>query len=66
LSENEVKKCPKCGGAMEIGHLPNAWNWIEGKSRWSISLGRRIYGYGCRNCGYVEFYLERHQGQKRE
>jgi hypothetical protein len=24
LSESEVKKCPKCGGEMEEGYLPNA------------------------------------------
>ncbi len=66
LGEEDVKKCPKCGGVMEIGYLPGGWNWVAGKSRWTLSLGRRIYGYGCRDCGYVEFYLERRLGEKRE
>jgi hypothetical protein len=31
LSESEVKKCPKCGGEMEEGYLPNAPRWKRGK-----------------------------------
>lgn len=59
MSESEVKKCPKCGGQMEIGYLPNAWNWSAGKSLWKMQQPRRIFGHGCKNCGYVEFYLEK-------
>jgi predicted nucleic-acid-binding Zn-ribbon protein len=56
---NEVKKCPKCGGKMEIGYLNNAWRWMRGKSRWQLKVGPNIYGHACENCGYVEFYLEK-------
>jgi len=58
MNESEVKKCPKCGGEMEIGYLPGAWSWSAGKSLWSIRRPKRIFGYGCKNCGYVEFCLE--------
>jgi len=54
----EVKKCPKCGGDMEIGHLSNAIRWVHGRSIWTLETGPRIYGYKCKNCGYVEFYVE--------
>jgi len=55
----ENKTCPKCGGEMEEGYLPGAFSWSAGKSLWRIRKPRRIFGYGCRNCGYVEFYLEK-------
>jgi len=58
MSKGEVKKCPKCGREMEIGYLPGAWSWSAGKSLWRIRKPKRIFGYGCKNCGYVEFYLE--------
>ena len=58
MSENDGGKCPKCGGEMEIGYLPGAWSWSAGKSLWSIRHPKRIFGYGCKNCGYVEFHLE--------
>jgi predicted nucleic-acid-binding Zn-ribbon protein len=56
---NEVKKCPKCGGEMEIGYLNNAHNWIRGKSLLKLLAGPRIYAFACKNCSYVEFYLEK-------
>jgi len=43
---------------MEIGYLSGAWSWSAGKSLWSIRHPKKIFGYGCKNCGYVEFYLE--------
>jgi len=55
----ENKTCPKCSGEMEEGYLPRAFSWSAGKSLWRIRKPRRIFGYGCRNCGYVEFYLEK-------
>jgi len=58
MSKGEVKKCPKCGGEMEIGYLPGAFSWSAGKGLWRIRKPKRIFGYGCKNCGYVEFYLE--------
>jgi len=56
---SEVKKCPKCDGDMEKGYLPGAFSWSPGTSLWKLRQPRRIYGYGCKNCGYVEFYLEK-------
>ena len=58
MSKGEVKKCPKCDREMEIGYLPGAWSWSAGKSLWRIRKPKRIFGYGCKSCGYVEFYLE--------
>jgi predicted nucleic-acid-binding Zn-ribbon protein len=55
----ETKTCPKCGEEMEQGYLPGAFSWSAGKSLWRIRKPRRIFGYGCKNCGYVEFYLEK-------
>jgi hypothetical protein len=31
MNESKVKKCPKCGGEMEVGYLRNAQYWINGK-----------------------------------
>lgn len=56
MNEAGVKKCSKCGGEMEIGHLPGAFSWSAGKSLWSIKKPLRIFAYRCENCGYVEFY----------
>jgi len=55
----ETKTCPKCGGEMEKGYLRDAAFWRRGTSLLRIGLGQRIFGYGCKNCGYVEFYLEK-------
>jgi uncharacterized Zn finger protein len=56
---SEVKKCPKCGGEMEVGYLFNAPYWTRGRSRWSIGWDGRVFLYKCKNCGYVEFYFEK-------
>ncbi|MCJ7560619.1 PF20097 family protein [Candidatus Bathyarchaeota archaeon] len=54
---SEVKKCPKCGGEMEIGHLSNGYYWRRGTSRWTMQFGERIFAHKCKHCGYVEFYV---------
>jgi hypothetical protein len=36
MSGNEVKKCPKCGGEMEVGYLHNAPYWRRGRNIWNI------------------------------
>jgi predicted nucleic-acid-binding Zn-ribbon protein len=56
---NEVRKCPKCDGEMEIGYLPGAFSWSKGKSLWRIGESRRIFGHACKKCGYMDFYLDR-------
>jgi len=55
---SEVKRCPKCGGEMEVGHLRNAVYWTHGRSMRGLEWDGRVFGYKCRNCGYVEFYFE--------
>jgi predicted nucleic-acid-binding Zn-ribbon protein len=50
-------KCPKCQGEMEKGYLLGAWSWISDKKQINPREAKKIFGYGCRNCGYVEFYL---------
>jgi predicted nucleic-acid-binding Zn-ribbon protein len=54
----EVKKCPKCGGDMGIGYLTNAPHWTRGTSLFVLRRGKRIFGYRCVDCSYVEFYVE--------
>ncbi len=64
--------CPKCGAAMERGHIPDAAHGIVVQSRWSRGdpEPRRFVGgikwdeddqipiaaYRCSGCGYVELY----------
>jgi predicted nucleic-acid-binding Zn-ribbon protein len=55
---SEVKQCPKCGGEMEIGLLSSAYYWTQGKSRWTTGIGPKVFAYKCKNCGYVELYVE--------
>lgn len=55
---NEVRKCPKCSGEMEIGHLDGAYHWNCGTNYFRLRYGPRIWGYACKDCGYVEFYKE--------
>jgi hypothetical protein len=59
MSESEVKKCPKCSGEMEVGYLDGAYNWQRGRSYLQLRPGPRIFAYACKNCGYVEFYIEK-------
>ena len=56
---SEVKKCPKFGGEMEVGRLPGAFSWSAGKNLWRLEDSKRIFGYGCNECGYEECYLEK-------
>jgi predicted RNA-binding Zn-ribbon protein involved in translation (DUF1610 family) len=58
MSEGEIKKCVKCGGEMDIGHLDGATRWVRGRDYLVLRIGDRIWGYKCKNCGYVEFYAE--------
>jgi ribosomal protein S27AE len=64
--------CPKCGKAMERGHVPDVTHGQVLQSRWSRGdpEPRRFHGgikweadeqiplaaYRCPACGYVEFY----------
>jgi predicted nucleic-acid-binding Zn-ribbon protein len=52
-----MTKYPKCQGEMEKGYIPGAWSWISDKKQINPREAKKIFGYGCKNCGYVEFYL---------
>jgi predicted nucleic-acid-binding Zn-ribbon protein len=56
---SEVKKCLKCGGDMEKGYLRDAPWWRQGESLLQLGFGERIFAYRCKNCSYVEFYIEK-------
>lgn len=62
---SETKKCPKCSGEMRIGYLSSASHWSEGTSLWARPKSR-AFAYACRNCGYVEFYLEQKPNPRKE
>ncbi len=64
-------ECPKCGGRMEIGVIPDAGYggyaltlWSPGPRRWSKLLGLRfdrkaavpVDTYRCSGCSYLESY----------
>jgi predicted nucleic-acid-binding Zn-ribbon protein len=73
MSENQVKRCPKCGGIMMPGILST-----KKKQRSETDFGRRlvrlfvggwalrkgdfqgdkIIPFCCKSCGYVELYKE--------
>lgn len=64
---NEIRECPKCRGTMEIGFLSGAARWQRGKGHLTLlQVGPRIFAYACRNCAYVEFYLEQKGGTRTE
>lgn len=62
MNEKAAKRCAKCGGEMLEGFLPSAPHWKLGRSMFGKTS--RIFGYKCRNCGYVEFYVEETKEKK--
>ena len=63
---NDIKKCPKCGGEMEIGYLRDAPWWRKGTSLMQMGFGPRVFAHKCVNCGYIELYAEKKEGVKHE
>jgi predicted nucleic-acid-binding Zn-ribbon protein len=60
----EVKQCPKCDGIMEDGRsLSTSWQIVEMevylKKKKAIWFGDEITPFYCKNCGYIELYLEK-------
>lgn len=66
-----VSPCPKCGGRLEEGYVPDRTRhgikqatWIEGKPERSFWTGLRVHGrvqypiltYRCSRCGLLESY----------
>jgi len=44
---------------MEKGYLLGAWSWISDRKQSNPREAKKIFGYACKNCGYVEFYLKK-------
>jgi len=64
MSGKEVKKCPKCDGLMDDGRsLSTSYGLMEMevslKKRKAILFGDKFTPFYCRNCGYIELYLEK-------
>ena len=59
LIEDIKSDCPKCSGKMEKGYLLGAWSWMSNGNQSSTRQAKKIYGFACENCGFVEFYLKR-------
>lgn len=57
--QRKKMKCPKCSFEMEKGYLLGAWSWISDKKQSNPREAKKIFGYACKNCGYVEFYLKK-------
>lgn len=73
MSQNEVKKCPQCGGIMTIVVLStkeklrrkrtwaDAWDAMS----WWMGFWKRrflcdkIIPFCCKSCGYIELYKEK-------
>ena len=62
MSEKEVRKCPKCGGEMEVGKglvarymLRDMLISFAKKGDW---FGDNIVSFYCKSCGYIELYKE--------
>jgi predicted nucleic-acid-binding Zn-ribbon protein len=55
MSKSEVKKCPKCGGEMEV---KSGW-WDHNLTVKAGMLGmQRPEMHVCKECGFIEFYLK--------
>jgi hypothetical protein len=60
----EIRKCPKCNGDMEKGHLMDETDISSAPQKWAkhatgfMGVGsedtKRIISYRCTSCGYLE------------
>jgi len=50
--------CSKCGGHIEKGYLLGAWSWISNANQSNTRQAKKIFGFACKTCGYVEFYIK--------
>lgn len=57
VEKNSV--CSKCNGHMEKGYLLGAWSWIANKNQSNPRQAKKIFGFACKKCGYVEFFLKK-------
>jgi len=58
MSEKEAKRCPKCGGEMEIGRISGYATIPVRFIRRNVRKGDVIVAFYCKNCGYIELYKE--------
>lgn len=59
MNENEVMKCPKCGGEMNKGskeNLERNFACTRGEPNPEVPQVVKVQSYYCKNCGYIEFY----------
>jgi predicted nucleic-acid-binding Zn-ribbon protein len=54
MSENEVKKCPRCRGKM-VRRAMEIETTDSGVPSWRIP-GTELVAFVCSKCGYIEFY----------
>lgn len=50
-------KCPKCGGAMDLGRVETPLVYKSERQGFFSSGYRVQQAQACGQCGYVEFYL---------
>lgn len=58
MHRNEMKKCTKCCGEIEIGHPDEDYQWNQGTNYFQPRYGPRIWAHEFKNCGCVEFCEE--------
>ena len=51
--------CPKCRGKMEEGYLLGAWSWMSNSNQSNTRQAKKIFGFACKKCSFVEFYLKK-------
>jgi predicted RNA-binding Zn-ribbon protein involved in translation (DUF1610 family) len=58
----EVKKCPKCGGEMELGQdlTPFSLHSVGcvRLRKTDDQIGDKIIPFYCKNCGFIEIYKD--------
>ena len=44
---------------METGALLGACMWLSNKKQTNPRDAKKIFGYGCKKCGFVELYIRK-------
>lgn len=70
MSEDRVKKCPKCGGEMEEGERITSFarGWIPQAVTFAKKMdirGDKIIPFHCKKCGYIELYKKMKEKEKK-
>jgi len=62
MSENKVKRCPKCNGEIERGILTQSrfggswFRFVKSESIWYMGNTEKAVAFRCKQCGYIEVY----------